>query len=108
MRRSLILCSAASAALFALPASADDATDLDEVIITATRIPAIVAETPGARVIDADAIARRGAVFAADILADVPGLSVTRSGAFSGPANVRIRGATSGQDPGSGGRRRGQ
>jgi vitamin B12 transporter len=97
MRRSLILCSAASAALFALPASADDATDVDEVIITATRIPAIVAETPGARVIDEDAIARRGAVFAADILADVPGLSVTRSGTFSGPANVRIRGAHPGK-----------
>ncbi|MFN3815394.1 TonB-dependent receptor plug domain-containing protein [Brevundimonas sp.] len=97
MRRSLILCSAASAALFALPAFADDATDVEEVIITATRIPAIVAETPGARVIDADTIARRGAVFAADILADVPGLSVTRSGAFSGPANVRIRGAHPGK-----------
>ncbi|MFT4956523.1 MAG: vitamin B12 transporter [Brevundimonas sp.] len=97
MRRSLILCSAASAALFALPALADDATDVDEVVITATRVPAIVAETPGARVIDEDAIAQRGAVFAADILADVPGLSVTRSGAFSGPATVRIRGAHPGK-----------
>lgn len=97
MRRSLILCSAASAALFALPAFADDATDVDEVIITATRVPAIVAETSGARVIDEDAIQKRGAVFAADILADVPGLSVTRSGAFSGPATVRIRGAHPGK-----------
>ena len=97
MRRSLILCSAASAALFALPASADDATDLDKVIITATRVPAIVAETPGARVIDEETIEQRGAVFAADILADVPGLSVTRSGAFSGPATVRIRGAHPGK-----------
>lgn len=97
MRRSLILCSAASAALFALPAFADDATDVDEVIITATRVPAIVAETPGARVIDEDTIQQRGAVFAADILADVPGLSVTRSGAFSGPATVRIRGAHPGK-----------
>ena len=97
MRRSLILCSAASAALFALPASADDATDVDEVIITATRVPAIVAETPGARVIDEETIEQRGAVFAADILADVPGLSVTRSGAFSGPATVRIRGAHPGK-----------
>ncbi|MEH6665186.1 MAG: TonB-dependent receptor [Brevundimonas sp.] len=97
MRRSLILCSAASAALFALPAFADDATDVDEVIVTATRVPAIVAGTPGARVIDADDIEQRGAVFAADILADVPGLSVTRSGAFSGPATVRIRGAHPGK-----------
>lgn len=97
MRRSLILCSAATAALFALPALADDATDVDEVIVTATRVPAIVAETPGARVIDEETIEQRGAIFAADILADVPGLSVTRSGAFSGPATVRIRGAHPGK-----------
>ena len=70
---------------------------MDEVIITATRVPAIVAETPGARVIDEETIEQRGAVFAADILADVPGLSVTRSGAFSGPATVRIRGAHPGK-----------
>ena len=42
--------------------------ELDEVIVTATRLPAIVADTPGARVIDAATIEQRGAVFAADIL----------------------------------------
>ena len=96
MRRSLILCSAATAALFALPAAAQEATEVDDLIVTATRLPAIVSETPSARVIDEDTIERRGAVFAADILADVPGLSVTRS-AFSGPAHVRIRGAHPGK-----------
>lgn len=96
MRRSLILCSAATAALFALPAAAQQVTEVDDLIVTATRVPAIVAETPGARVIDEDTIEQRGAVFAADILADVPGLSVTRS-AFSGPAHVRIRGAHPGK-----------
>lgn len=96
MRRSLILCSAASAALFALPAWADDATDVDEVIITATRIPAIVAETPGARVIDETAIEQRGAVFAADILTDVPGLSIARGGPF-GLTQLRMRGASPGK-----------
>jgi vitamin B12 transporter len=96
MRRSLILCSAASAALFALPAWADDATDVDAVIITATRIPAIVAETPGARVIDEDTIEQRGAVFAADILADMPGLSIARGGPF-GLTQLRMRGASPGK-----------
>jgi vitamin B12 transporter len=96
MRRSLILCSTASAVLFALPAAADDATDVDEVIITATRIPAIVAETPGARVIDEGTIRQRGAVFATDILADVPGLSVARGGPF-GLTQVRMRGASPGK-----------
>ena len=47
--------------------------------------------------IDERAIQQRGAVFAADILADVPGLSVTRTGAFGGLAQVRMRGATPGK-----------
>lgn len=97
MKRSILLSTAAIAAAFAAPAFAEDATQLDEVIVTATRIPAIVADTPGARVIDGETIEQRGAIFAADILADVPGLSVTRSGAFGGVAQVRMRGATPGK-----------
>lgn len=97
MKRSILLSTAAIAAAFAAPAFAEDATQLDEVIVTATRIPSIVADTPGARVIDGKTIAQRGAIFAADILADVPGLSVTRSGAFGGVAQVRMRGATPGK-----------
>ncbi|HST92132.1 MAG TPA: TonB-dependent receptor [Brevundimonas sp.] len=98
MKRSILLSTAALAAAFAAPAfAADDTTQLDEVVVTATRIPAIVADTPGARVIDAKTIEQRGAIFAADILADVPGLSVTRSGAFGGVAQVRMRGATPGK-----------
>ena len=98
MKRSILLSTAAIAAAFAAPAfAADDATQLDDVVITATRIPAIVADTPGARVIDGKTIEQRGAIFAADILADVPGLSVTRSGAFGGVAQVRMRGATPGK-----------
>jgi len=97
MKRSILLSTAAIAAAFAAPAFAEDATQLDEVIVTATRIPAIVADTPGARVIDGKTIEQRGAIFAADILADVPGLSVTRSGAFGGVAQVRMRGATPGK-----------
>jgi vitamin B12 transporter len=97
MKRSSLLSTAAVAAAFAAPAMADDATQLDEVVVTATRIPAIVADTPGARVVDGDTIEKRGAVFAADILSDIPGLSVTRSGAFGGVAQVRMRGATPGK-----------
>lgn len=100
MTRSLLLATAA-AVLFPLSAFAqtapDDPTTLPEVVVTATRIPAIVADTPGARAIDAATIERRGAVFAADILTDIPGLSVTRSGAFGGVAQIRMRGATPGK-----------
>ena len=97
MKRSILLSTAALTAALASPAFAQSADELPEVVVTATRIPAIVAETPGARVIDADTIQQRGAVFAADILTDVPGLSVTRSGAFGGVAQVRMRGATPGK-----------
>lgn len=96
---------------FSLSAYAQTPDDPDavlpEVVVTATRLPAIVAETPGARVIDRATIEQRGAVFAAEILHDVPGLSVVRSGAFGGVAQVRMRGLA-GQDAGSGRRRAGQ
>lgn len=96
--RSLLLATAA-AVLVPASALAQETRDqtLSEVVVTATRIPAIVADTPGARVIDSETIEQRGAVFAADILADVPGLSVIRSGAFGGVAQVRMRGATPGK-----------
>lgn len=102
MKRSILLSTVALATCFALPATArgpdDDGTAaLPEVIVTATRLPAIVADTPGARVIDAAAIEQSGAIFAADILSDIPGLSVARSGAYAGIAQVRMRGATPGK-----------
>jgi len=105
MTRSILYATAA-AVLFPLsahaqtaqvPAPDDPDADLPAVLVTATRLPAILADAPGARVIDRAAIEQRGAVFAADILEDVPGLSVVRSGAFGGVAQVRIRGATPGK-----------
>lgn len=100
MTRSILYATAA-AVLFPLSAHAQQADEPDaplpEVVVTATRLPAIVADTPGARVIDRHSIEQRGAVFAADILHDIPGLSVVRSGAFGGVAQVRMRGATPGK-----------
>ena len=99
MTRSILYATAA-AVLFPLSAhaqSADDPESLPEVVVTATRLPAIAQNTPGARVIDGETIQRRGAVFASEILADIPGLSVTRSGASAGVAQVRMRGAAPGK-----------
>lgn len=100
MTRSILYATAA-AVLFPLSAHAQSTDNPDEtlpeVVVTATRLPAIVADTPGARVIDRQTIEQRGAVFAADILTDVPGLSVVRSGAFGGVAQVRMRGASPGK-----------
>lgn len=96
MTRSLLLATAAAVCLPGLAhaqSAAETDAPLSEVVITATRIPAIVSDTPGARVIDSATIERRGAVFAADILADVPGLSVYRAGP-GGVTSVRMRGAS--------------
>ena len=96
MTRSILYATAA-AVLFPVSAYAQTPDDPDavlpEVVVTATRLPAIVADTPGARVIDRRTIEQRGAVFAADILSDVPGLSVYRAG-LGGVTSVRMRGAS--------------
>lgn len=95
MRRSILLSAASVAVLLPLSAHAqavDPATaEVEAVIVTASRLPLVVDETPGARVIDEATIQQRGAVFAADILPDVPGLSVYRAG-FGGVTSVRMRG----------------
>ena len=100
MKQALLLTTAA--VVLVPPAAHAGAPDnpadpLDDVVVTATRLPAIAQETPGARSIDRETIDRRGAAFAADILSDVPGLSVVRSGAFGGVAQVRMRGAGPGK-----------
>lgn len=95
MTRSLLLATAAAVLLPLSAAHAQEAPDetLPEVVVTASRLPVVVADTPGARVIDRETIDRRGAVFAADILPDVPGLSVYRAG-FGGVTSVRMRGTS--------------
>ena len=98
MKRSILLASAAlSVVAIAAPAMAEDVVQVSDVVVTATRLPAIVADTPGARVIDSQTIEKHGAVFAADILTAVPGLSIARTGAFGGLTQVRMRGAAPGK-----------
>jgi vitamin B12 transporter len=83
-------------ALILLPATAfAETTDVGEVIVTAARLPATLDQTPDARVITGAEIDRRQAVFAADILTTVPGLSLSRNGGFGGITSLRIRGAAS-------------
>jgi vitamin B12 transporter len=73
---------------------AASAHEVDEVVVTATRLPAFVDDVPSVHVIGREEMEDRQAVFAADILETVPGLSVFRNGAFGGPTSVRIRGAS--------------
>ena len=77
------------------PDTLDTSATMPDLVVTATRLPSQLADVPDAIVIDRGEIDRRQAVFAADILDTVPGLALTRNGAFGGVTSVRIRGATS-------------
>lgn len=94
MKRSILLTTCLAAGLAATSAHADDAATLDEAVVTATRLPSLVDQAPGARIVTAEDIEQRQASFAADVLDTIPGVSVARTGAFGGVTGVRIRGAS--------------
>jgi vitamin B12 transporter len=68
---------------------------LDAVIVTASRLPARLDLTPDAYVVSRDRIEGRQATFAADVLAQVPGVSISQAGSFGGVSSLRLRGAAS-------------
>lgn len=73
-------------------------THLADTVVTATRFPVPV-ETVGnaISVITADQIEQRQSRFVSDLLRDVPGVAVSRSGTIGATTQVRIRGAESNQ-----------
>lgn len=96
--RTLLLTGAALAALSvaatANSAQAETSTTVDELIVTAARLPAVPSEIAAARVIDEAEVSARGTVFAADLLSTLPGVGVARTGGLGGLATIRIRGAS--------------
>ncbi|MFO1012950.1 MAG: TonB-dependent receptor [Caulobacteraceae bacterium] len=85
---------ALSALLLPALAHADTATDVTDVsLLEITRLPTPPQEAPEVIVVGRDEIEARQSVFAMDILTTLPGLSVSRNGAFGGIATVRQRGA---------------
>jgi vitamin B12 transporter len=89
--RSLSLLAAASLSAFAAPALAQ--SSVSELTVV-SRLPQPLSITPGAYVLDRADLDARGAVFAADALSTVPGLSLFRNGAFGGVTSIRQRGAS--------------
>src|SRR6185437_4320957 len=97
--RSLPLATAALAAVPACLAStalAQEAapTTASELVGTATRLPTRLDLVTGAHVIDQAELEARQTPFVTDVLSTVPGVGVTRNGAFGGLAAIRIRGAS--------------
>ncbi len=79
---------------------ADEAphTQIETIVVTATRIEQTPAETGSTvRIIDADELQAMGFSHALDAVARAPGVTVNQNGSFGGAAGVRIRGASSDQ-----------
>jgi len=82
----------------ATPDTTADVVALPETVVTATRFPVPIETVGGAiTVINAQQIAEKQKRFVSDLLRDVPGVAVNRSGSFGGLTEVRIRGAESNQ-----------
>jgi vitamin B12 transporter len=99
--RSLILGAglAACAGLAALsPVARAETTLLPETVVSASREPLLSARVGSAvTVLTRPYIEARQAATAADLLREVPGVAVSRSGSFGAQVDVRIRGAESNQ-----------
>jgi vitamin B12 transporter len=71
-----------------------DAIDVSKVVVSASRLPTALDLVTGARVITQTELEARQTPFVEDMLSTLPGVHVTRSGAFGGLAAIRIRGAS--------------
>ena len=85
----------AAALLAAPPARAADADTVQEVEVIATRLPTPIDLATDVQVVTADDIALRQDSLAFDALSVVPGVEISRTGAFGGLTSVMIRGASS-------------
>jgi len=69
---------------------------MDDMVVTAARTPLNPQDVgSGYTIIDRQLIEERQAVFALDLLRDVPGLAIARSGGYGSQTQVRVRGAES-------------
>ena len=90
--------------LLSAPSFADDTTvtdtdtNSDDIVISASRVETSRVETGSSiTVLDAQYIKDNQARTVAELLQDVPGVSVANSGSFGQPTSVFIRGANSGE-----------
>ena len=89
---------ASSALALTSPALAGDTDQIEEVVVTATRIPTKISAVGGSvTVITADEIKAQQKLSVADILRYTPGMSIGRNGGLGAASFARIRGAESGQ-----------
>ena len=94
MAGALAVLSAAS--VLSAPLSAQTPVELEGIVVTATPTPLEISRLGNhVTLIDGEGIAARGIGTVADVLREVPGLSVVRSGSFGGITSVFVRGGES-------------
>lgn len=93
MRFKSLLLAASTLALLSSPALAAETLEGDVDAVIVTRLPTEPETVLGLTVVTDEEIDDRQAVFAADLLTTVPGLSLSRNGGFGGVTTVRTRGA---------------
>jgi len=85
---------ATAVALAGVPALGQEVLEVPGVVVSASRVAVPDAAVGSAvTVITAEEIEASQARFVADVLRGVPGVSVSRTGGFGGPTQVRLRGA---------------
>lgn len=76
--------------------SPDSVVEIEDLVVTANRLPVPRDElTVSATVIGREEIRRSGAESVAELLRDVPGVQVTRTGSWGGTASLFVRGGES-------------
>ena len=76
------------------PAAADSNDQIEEVVVSASLIPIAANRSANAiMVINSEQIKNRAALSISDLLRDVPGLAVSRSGVLGSLTDIRARGA---------------
>lgn len=96
MRHSFCLCIFLATAALSTTVGAEDLRDT--VVVTASRIPIpLITAGSSVSVIDREQIEARQSVFAVDLLQDVPGIAVSRSGGIGSQTQIRMRGAEANQ-----------
>ena len=87
---------AAALLLFAYPMSAQAPSRLEDLQVTATRVPVPIASVAAAvTVLDGAELRSRGITFLLDALAQVPGAMMVQTGSYGAPASLFLRGGES-------------
>lgn len=90
-RTATILCIALASTSQAQGQTNTDDTRIEEITVTAHRTPILA--VPTVEVIAEQALEQRGRSVGPDVLATLPGLAISRNGAFGSQAQIRVRGA---------------